>query len=73
MNPKVDLTATNWANVKSGYIPQPKQKRKEPVSWSLYSATGQPIALNTTIGVCKAKIKQIGYPNNKGLKPVPNY
>lgn len=70
MNPKVDLKATNYSNVKTGYIPQPKRK---PVSWSLYSKTGQPIALNTTIAICKAKIREIGKPNNIGLKPIANY
>lgn len=70
MNPKIDLKKTNWLNVKTGYIPQPKRK---PVSWSLYSKSGQPIAINTTYAICAAKIKAIGKPNNLGLKPTPNY
>jgi hypothetical protein len=73
MNPKVDLNATNWHNVKTGYIPKPKEKKKQPASWSLYSKTGQPIVVNTTIAICKARIKAIGKPNNVGLKPIPNY
>lgn len=70
MNPKIDLTATNYSHLKTGYIPKPKLKAK---SYSVYSNFGDPICVNETYKNCMGAIKKIGYPNNKGLKPVPNY
>lgn len=66
------LQETTWANYHYG-LPKEKPAKRKAVSWSLYSKTGQPIALNTTYPICMAKIKAIGAPNNTGLKPKPNY
>lgn len=70
MNPKVDLTATNWANVKTGYIPSPKKKA---TCWSLYSRFGDCLVYRQKYSAIAAKLKAIPKANAIGLKKIKHY
>lgn len=70
MNPQIDLTATGYGNLKTGYIPQPKKKA---TCWSLYSRFGNCLVNRQPYSAIAAKIKQIGKANAIGLKKVPHY
>lgn len=70
MNPKIDLTATNYGHLKTGYISQPKKKA---TCWSLYSRFGDCLVNRKDYSAIAAKIKAIGKQNAKGLKKIPHY
>lgn len=70
MNPKIDFNATSYANLKTGYIPQPKKKA---TCWSLYSRFGDCLVYRKPYNVIAAKLRAIGKVNAKTLKKVPHY
>jgi len=70
MNPQIDLTATGYGNIKTGYIPQKKPKA---TCWSLYSRFGDCLVYRKPYNAIAAKLKAIGKANAKTLKKVPHY
>jgi hypothetical protein len=70
MNPKIDFNSTNYVNLKTGYIPQPKRKA---TCWSLFSQFGDCIVERKPYSAIAAKIRAIGKVNAKTLKKIAHY